>query len=78
MNGGDYNIPFAFFLKKRGHLEMNFLDTHTLLHPKLPNWRETIRQEAAGFIMATGRFRDEIPYYLLQILDPSICNLVFL
>ena len=44
---------------------LNFLDAHTLLsneeYPELPDWRETIRQEVAAYIEATGRFSKENP-----------------
>ena len=52
-------------LKLSSQLGLNFLDAHTLLsneeHPELPDWRETIRQEVAAYIEATGRFSEEIP-----------------
>ena len=65
-----------FFLLQRNYaaeviclssqLGLYFLDAHTLLsneeHPELPDWRETIRQEVAAYIEATGHFREEIPH----------------
>ena len=68
-------------LKLSSQLGLNFLDAHTLLsneeHPELPDWSETIRQEVAAYIKATGRFSKEIPDRPLQIFDLSIHTLYF-
>ena len=52
-------------LKLSSQLGLNFLDAHNLLsneeHQELLHWRETIRQEVAAYIEATGRFSEEIP-----------------